>query len=241
MQLLYSEIETAYRRAVHDFVERVLRALLAQRFDFRHSLTRVQVSELRAQLATYEIATTPPLRDDGSMDWVAFGIFIEEVSRLDGGLASLANALFFPVWVMRPLLVTDEQRRLYSHVFAPGEIVAMGLSEPGAGSNPAQVETSARQADGGWVISGRKLWTSHAAIGECGDDTRQGRAAGGIATRGTGATEDRLPGRRHRAGSAGPGCRVREGAHSVRPSNRVFPAHPADARRHGHRGRNWRG
>jgi acyl-CoA dehydrogenase len=164
MQLTYSETETAYRGAVRDFVERVLRPLLAERYDFRAALTRSQLSELRAHLAKYEIATTPPLRDDGTMDWVAFAIFIEEVSRLDGGLASLANALFFPVWDMSALLSTDEQRRLYGHVFAPGEIVAMGLSEPNAGSNPAQIETAARQVDGGWVLSGRKLWTSHAAI-----------------------------------------------------------------------------
>jgi acyl-CoA dehydrogenase len=164
VQLTYSETETAYRGAVRDFVERVLRPLLAERYDFRTALTRSQISELRAHLARYEIAGTPPLRDDGTMDWVAFAIFIEEVARLDGGLASLANALFFPVWDMSALLATDEQRRLYGHVFAPGEIVAMGLSEPNTGSNPAQIETAARQVDGGWVLSGRKLWTSHAAI-----------------------------------------------------------------------------
>lgn len=164
MELTYTETETAYRGAVRDFVERVVRPLLAERYNFRATLTRGQIGELRAQLSGYEIATTAPLREDGTMDWVAFGIFIEEVSRLDGGLASLANALFFPVWDMSSLLATDEQRRLYGPVFAPGETVSMGLSEPNAGSNPAQIETAARQVDGGWVISGRKLWTSHAAI-----------------------------------------------------------------------------
>jgi acyl-CoA dehydrogenase len=42
--------------------------------------------------------------------------------------------------------------------------VSMGLSEPNAGSNPAQIETTARHTDDGWIINGRKLWTSHAAI-----------------------------------------------------------------------------
>lgn len=164
MELLYSETEIAYREAVRQFVERVLRPLVTQRYDFRGPLTRRDVSELRAEISRHPIATTPPLLDDGSMDWIAFGIFIEEVSRLDGGFASLANALFFPVWDMSSLLATEEQRRLYGHIFAPGEIVSMGLSEPNAGSNPGQIETTARQAGDGWVINGRKLWTSHAAI-----------------------------------------------------------------------------
>jgi alkylation response protein AidB-like acyl-CoA dehydrogenase len=164
VDLVYTETEIAYRDAVRDFVVRVLRPLVTQRYDLRLTLSRREVDELRTEIGRHEIATTPPLRDDGSMDWIAFGIFIEEVSRLDGAFASLANALFFPVWDMSSLLATDEQRRLYSHVFAPGEIVSMGLSEPNAGSNPAQIETTARAVDDGWVINGRKLWTSHAAI-----------------------------------------------------------------------------
>ena len=73
--------------------------------------------------------------ENGDLDLICFGIFIEEVSRLDGAFASLANALFFPVWDMAALL-DDAQREQYGHLFAPGEIVSMGLSEPGCWLKP---------------------------------------------------------------------------------------------------------
>lgn len=44
-----------------------------------------------------------------------------------------------------------------------GELVfCLGMSEPEAGSDLAAVTTSARRVDGGWIINGRKIWTSHA-------------------------------------------------------------------------------
>lgn len=164
MDLVLSPDERAYRDAVRDFVNGVLKPLVTTRFDFRRTQTRAEVSEFRAAISGHEIASTAPVRDDGSIDLIAFGIFIEEVSRLDGAFASLAQVLFFPVWDMASLLVTEEQQQVYGHVFAPGAVVAMGLSEPNAGSNPAQIETTARRTDDGWVINGRKLWASHAAI-----------------------------------------------------------------------------
>jgi acyl-CoA dehydrogenase len=164
VDVTFTDTELAYRSAVRDFVGGVLRPLLETRFDFRRTQTRAEVAELRELIGRHEIATSLPLREDASVDLIAFGIFIEEVSRLDGAFASLAQALFFPVWDMASLLVTDDQRQAYSHLFAQGAIVAMGLSEPNAGSNPSQIETTARRDEDGWVISGRKLWTSHAAI-----------------------------------------------------------------------------
>jgi len=163
VELVYSAEEAAYREAVRGFVSGVLRPLTESTYDLRRPLSRDDIAGLRAEISRHDIAVTAPLREDGSLDLICFGIFIEEVSRLDGAFASLANALFFPVWDMAALL-DDAQREQYGHLFAPGEIVSMGLSEPGAGSNPSQIQTTARRVDGGWVLSGRKLWTSHAAI-----------------------------------------------------------------------------
>lgn len=41
-------------------------------------------------------------------------------------------------------------------------VFCLGMSEPNAGSDLAAVETQARQVDGGWLLSGRKVWTGYA-------------------------------------------------------------------------------
>lgn len=58
---------------------------------------------------------------------------------------------------------TDELRHRFLPRIARGEIgMAVGLSEPDAGSDLASVRTKAVKVDGGWNLSGRKTWTSWA-------------------------------------------------------------------------------
>jgi alkylation response protein AidB-like acyl-CoA dehydrogenase len=58
---------------------------------------------------------------------------------------------------------TDEQRQRYLPGIARGEIFfAIGMSEPEAGSDLANVQTRAVKVPGGWKLSGTKVWTSGA-------------------------------------------------------------------------------
>jgi acyl-CoA dehydrogenase len=58
---------------------------------------------------------------------------------------------------------TDSQRRRFLPSIAAGEcFFAIGLSEPDTGSDLAAVRTTARLTEDGWVVSGRKIWTSGA-------------------------------------------------------------------------------
>lgn len=58
---------------------------------------------------------------------------------------------------------TPEQRRRFLPAIARGECYfSIGMSEPDTGSDLASVRTTATRADGGWRVSGTKLWTSHA-------------------------------------------------------------------------------
>lgn len=60
--------------------------------------------------------------------------------------------------------VNDEQRELYLAPYARGETIsAIGISEPGAGADPASMTTRAVREGNGWVLNGRKIWTSRAA------------------------------------------------------------------------------
>ncbi len=67
---------------------------------------------------------------------------------------------------LRMLMVTAnaEQRAQYLAPYARGETIsAIGISEPGAGGDPAAMTTSAVRDGNDWVINGRKIWISRAA------------------------------------------------------------------------------
>jgi alkylation response protein AidB-like acyl-CoA dehydrogenase len=58
---------------------------------------------------------------------------------------------------------SDAQRDRFLPGIAAGELFfSIGMSEPEAGSDLASVRTSALQVDGGWSVTGRKIWTTHA-------------------------------------------------------------------------------
>jgi acyl-CoA dehydrogenase len=67
---------------------------------------------------------------------------------------------------LRMLMVTvnDQQRAEYLVPYVRGETIsAIGISEPGAGADPASMTTSAVKDGDSWVINGRKIWISKAA------------------------------------------------------------------------------
>ena len=67
---------------------------------------------------------------------------------------------------LRMLMVTvnDRQRAEYLAPYVRGETIsAIGISEPGAGADPASMTTQAVKDGDDWVINGRKIWISRAA------------------------------------------------------------------------------
>jgi alkylation response protein AidB-like acyl-CoA dehydrogenase len=65
-----------------------------------------------------------------------------------------------------PLLLrvgTEEQKQRFLPAMARGELAfCIGLSEPGSGSDLASLRSKAKRTDGGWLLSGRKIWTTYA-------------------------------------------------------------------------------
>ncbi|HET7433135.1 MAG TPA: acyl-CoA dehydrogenase family protein [Thermoanaerobaculia bacterium] len=74
------------------------------------------------------------------------------------------------IGVPQPLKLfgTEEQKKKYLPRLAKGSVSAFALTEPGVGSDPAKMETTARRSpDGkGWIINGEKLWCTNGTKAE---------------------------------------------------------------------------
>ncbi|KAI0762047.1 acyl-CoA dehydrogenase domain-containing protein [Irpex lacteus] len=98
---------------------------------------------------------------------VAYGLIAREVERVDSGYRSTYSVQ--SSLVMHPIYAygTDAQKDKYLPRLAKGEIIGcFGLTEPNHGSDPAGMETTAEEVDGGFVLNGAKTWISNAPVAD---------------------------------------------------------------------------
>ncbi|KAF7351120.1 Glutaryl-CoA dehydrogenase [Mycena sanguinolenta] len=98
---------------------------------------------------------------------VAYGLIQREFERVDSGYRSTASVQ--SSLVMHPIYEfgTDAQKEKFLPRLAKGEIVgAFGLTEPNHGSDPAAMETTAEEVDGGFIINGSKTWITNAPVAD---------------------------------------------------------------------------
>ena len=98
---------------------------------------------------------------------IEFAIAEEEISR---ACASTGTIYFVTAGLAgQPLYVfgSEEQRQRFVVPVAKGErLAAFALTEAGAGSDPATLETTATRQNGGYVLNGTKLFVTNGAEGE---------------------------------------------------------------------------
>ena len=93
-------------------------------------------------------------------------IAVEELSKVDASAAILADVQNTLVNYPIRRYGSDAQKERYLPQLTGGTVGAYALSEPGSGSDAFGLDTRAVQKDGGWVLSGRKLWITNGAEAE---------------------------------------------------------------------------
>ena len=111
--------------------------------------------------------TIPTEYGGPGLNYVSYGLIAREVERIDSGYRSMMSVQ--SSLVMLPILEfgTEAQKRRYLPKLASGEwIGCFGLTEPNHGSDPGSMETRAKRVDGGWVLTGSKMWISNSPIAD---------------------------------------------------------------------------
>ncbi|MFT6247091.1 MAG: glutaryl-CoA dehydrogenase [Cognaticolwellia sp.] len=151
--------DTAFDYCQEKLLPRVLEANRHEHFD------REIMSEL-GQLGL--LGATLPAKYGGSeINYVSYGLIAREVERVDSGYRSAMSVQ--SSLVMHPIYAygTEEQRMKYLPKLASGEWVGcFGLTEPNSGSDPASMTTHATKVDGGYRITGNKMWITNSPIAD---------------------------------------------------------------------------
>jgi glutaryl-CoA dehydrogenase len=112
-------------------------------------------------------STLPEEYGCAGVNHVCYGLIAREVERVDSGYRSAlsvqSSLVMWPIYTYG----SEEQRQKYLPKLASGEWVgAFGLTEPDHGSDPGSMVTRAKSVDGGYALSGAKMWISNAPIAD---------------------------------------------------------------------------
>src|SRR6056297_1819801 len=123
--------------------------------------------------------------------YVGYGLVAREIERVDSGYRSMmsvqSSLVMYPIYAYG----SEEQRQKYLPKLASGEFIGcFGLTEPDAGSDPAAMKTRAQKVDGGYRLTGSKMWISNSPIADvfvvwAKSEAHDGRIRGFVLDKGT--------------------------------------------------------
>lgn len=95
------------------------------------------------------------------------GLIMQEIERGDSGLRSFVSVqsslCIFPIYTFGD----DAQKEKYLKAMVNAELIGcFGLTEPNFGSNPSNMQTTAKKTADGWLLNGSKLWITNAPIAD---------------------------------------------------------------------------
>ncbi len=133
---------------------------------FRHETTDPAIFREMGEIGLLG-PTIPPEYGGPGLNYVSYGLVAREVERVDSGFRSMMSVQ--SSLVMLPIFEfgSEETRRRYLPKLATGEwIGCFGLTEPNHGSDPGSMVTRARKVDGGWSLTGSKMWITNSPIAD---------------------------------------------------------------------------
>lgn len=161
---LLTDEQKMIRETVRAYVKKEISPIIeeyAQRADFPE-----QIVKQLGNLGCFG-PTIPSTYGGGGLDYISYGLMMQELERGDSGVRSTASVqgslVMFPIFEYG----SEEQRKKYLPKLASGEwLGCFGLTEPDHGSDPAGMLTRITDAGDHVILNGAKLWISNAPFSQ---------------------------------------------------------------------------
>ena len=165
--LLIEQELTAEERLIRDTAREYAQDKLMPRILLANRNETFDVEVMREMGALGFLGSTLEGYGCAGIGYVAYGLIMRELERVDTAYRSACSVQ--SGLAMTPIFAygSEEQRQKYLPRMATGELLGcFGLTEPDHGSDPGSMTTRARKVDGGYALSGTKLWITHAPIAD---------------------------------------------------------------------------
>ncbi len=161
---LLTEEQKLIRESVRAYVKKSISPIIedcAQKAEFPQQIVR----EL-GELGCFG-PTVPVEYGGGGLDYISYGLMMQELERGDSGVRSTASVqgslVMFPIYEYG----SEEQRKKYLPKLASGEwLGCFGLTEPNHGSDPSSMLSNIKDAGDHVVLNGSKMWISNAPFSQ---------------------------------------------------------------------------
>jgi glutaryl-CoA dehydrogenase len=161
---LLSEEQLMVRDAVRNYVKQEISPIIedyAQKAEFPQQIVK-QLGDLGC------FGPTIPVEyGGGGLDYISYGLMMQELERGDSGVRSTASVqgslVMFPIYEFG----SEAQRRKYLPKLASGEwLGCFGLTEPNHGSDPSSMLTNIKDAGDHVILNGAKMWISNSPFAQ---------------------------------------------------------------------------
>ena len=161
---LLSEEHLMVRKAVRDYVKKEISPIIedyAQRAEFPK-----QIIKQLGDMGCFG-PTVPAEYGGGGLDYISYGIMMQELERGDSGVRSTASVqgslVMFPIYAYG----SEAQKKKFLPKLASGEwLGCFGLTEPDHGSNPSGMLTNIKDAGDHVILNGAKMWISNSPFAQ---------------------------------------------------------------------------
>jgi len=161
---LLSDEHKLIRNSVREWVKKEVSPIIedyAQRAEFPKQLIK-GLGEIGA------FGPTIPTKHGGAgLDYISYGLIMQEIERGDSGIRSTASVqgslVMYPIYAYG----SEEQKQKYLPKLASGELMGcFGLTEPDFGSNPSDMVSNIKDKGDHYLLNGAKLWISNAPFAD---------------------------------------------------------------------------